>query len=137
MTYSFVLLRPHEGIPNHLVFAGEPEHVWVKEEKEDEADGEEVHVETEKDADVEEIPAGAADTAEGVGAADDCGDCRKDEKRVGAVIGKAGEQIGNRKATEYEGASSQEGGSMRIEDARSHDCLQLRIGHGRLNAVAD
>jgi hypothetical protein len=111
------------------MFAGEPEHVGVEEEKEDEADGEEVHVETEKDADVEEIPAGVADTPEGVGAADDCDDCWNNEERGGAVIGEAGEEIRYTEADEDKGAPSQYGRSMRIEDAGSHAwSIHLRIG---------
>lgn len=109
-----------KGGPFKLVFAGEPEHVGVEEKEEDEADGEEIHVEAEQDARLEEVPPLASHAAEGVGAADDRDTGWNDEEWIGSVVGEAGEKISDTKAYKYERVASKERTLMRIENSGYH-----------------
>jgi hypothetical protein len=102
------------------MLAGEPEHIGIEEQKEDEADGQQVHVKTEKDAGLEEIPLWAAHAADGVGAAEDGDTGGNDEEGVGTVVGKSGEEIRRTEAEQDKSAATEEGDLMRIEDTGSH-----------------
>lgn len=102
------------------MFAGEPEHVGIEKKKEDEADGEEIHVEAEENSGMEEVPLRTSHAAEGIEAADGCDDCREDEKEVCPVVGESGEQIGHPEAEKHKYVASQQGPPLRIEDAGYH-----------------
>jgi hypothetical protein len=114
------------------VLAGQPEHVGVEEKEEDEADGEQVHVETEQDACLLEVPSLASHAAERIGAADDGDTCGNDEEWIGAVVGEAGEKIGDGKACEYERVTSKEGTVVRIENSGYHAVLKIGTAKDRL-----
>lgn len=100
-----------------LVLSGEPEHVGVEEKEEDEADGEEIHIETEQNACLEEVPSLASQAAEGVGGAGDGDTCGNDEEWVGSVVGEAGEEIAHGETCEDERVPSKERTVMRIENS--------------------
>jgi hypothetical protein len=102
------------------VFGRQPEHVGVEKKKEDEAEGEEIHVEAEEDTGLEEVPLRTSHAAEGVGTAEGCADDGEDQEGVCAVVGESGEKIGDPEAAEDEDAASQKGPFMRIEDAGFH-----------------
>ena len=115
-----------------LVFAGEPEHVGVEKKEEDEADGEQVHIETEQNACLEEVPPLSAHAAEGVGAADESDAGWYDEEWIGAVVGETGEKIGDAKTCEYERVASKERTVVRIENSGYHAVLKIRTAKDRL-----
>ena len=115
-----------------LVFAGEPEHVGVEEKEEQEADGEEIHIETEQDACLVEVPPLATQAAEGVGGADDGDTGGNDEEWVGAIVGEAGEKVAQGEACEDERVASKEGTVVRIEDLGSHAVLKFGTAKDRL-----
>ena len=100
--------------------AGHPEHVGVEKQKENKADGEQVHVEAEQNAGVKEIPVRMAHAAQGVDAADDGDDSGNDELGGRVIGGKGREMISESEADEDQYASAQYGGAMRIEDAGFH-----------------
>jgi len=114
-----------------LVAACEPEHIGVEKQKEDKADGEEVHIEAKKNPGVEEVPMGASHAAKRIAAADDSDNCRNDNEWICAVVGKAGEEIGNSEACKHECAASQDGCFMRIEDAGFHTIDRISTGKDR------
>lgn len=100
--------------------AGHPEHVGIEKQKENKADGEQVHVEAEQNAGVKEIPVGMAHAAQGVDAANDGDDSGNDKLRGRVIGGEGREMISESEAGEDQHASAQYGGAMRIEDAGFH-----------------
>jgi hypothetical protein len=73
-----------------LVRGGDPAGVGIEEEKEDHAEGHEIHVDEEEDATVVEAPASlhATDGVRGAGHSDEGGE---DEERSGVVVREVGE----------------------------------------------
>ena len=114
------------------MFTGEPEHVGVEKKEENEADGEEIHIDTEQDACLVEIPPLASQAAEGVGAADDGDTGGKDEKWVGAVVGEAGEEIGHGETCEDQRVPPKEGTIVRVENSGYHAVLKFGTAKDRL-----
>jgi hypothetical protein len=114
------------------LLAGEPQHIGVEKEKEDEADSEEVHVEAEQDSGLEEVPSLATHATEGVGAANDGDTGRNDNQRVRSIFGEAGEKIGNGETREHESVAAKKRTPVRIEDLRSHAVLEICTGKDRL-----
>src|ERR1700733_12646963 len=94
---------------------GEPVQVGIEEEKDDHADGHEIHVDQENDAGVVEAPA-ALEAAGGVGDAEDGEDHGEDEQRRGAVVGEVGEQYGGGQRAKDEQASADEGMTAEMEE---------------------
>jgi hypothetical protein len=123
-----------ESGARRLGFA-EPDEVRVEQEEEDEHDGEEIHVETEHDTAVVEVPA-LLDAAEGVGHAGEAAEDGDDEPEGGVEVGEAGEEGGEDDAGEDEEIASDEGSAARVEDSRGHvreranDGLILFLGRG-------
>lgn len=109
-----------EGDELRHLLARQPEHIGIEEEKQDETDGEKIHIEAEEDAGLEEVPLATPHTAEGIGAPDESHASWEDEQRGGAVGGESREQVGRSEADEDEYAASEERSPMRIEDAGSH-----------------
>jgi hypothetical protein len=88
-----------------LLRRGDPESVGVKKEKENHAEGHEVHVDEEEDSAVIETPAGLH-AADGVYRAGGRGKGGDDEQWGGAVVGEIREQNSDAEAQENECASA-------------------------------
>ena len=118
------------------LLARQPEHIRIEKKKKNKADGEEVHIEAEEDACLEEVPLAFSHTAEGISAADESKEGGNDKERGSAVGGESREQVGRCQADKDEYAASEVGGPMRVEDAGSHafyleSSSRSRIGHER------
>lgn len=116
-----------------LAAAGEPEHVGEEEEKQDQEDGHQIHVEHKEDTGVIEIPSGIADTAVGVGAADEGDGSGNEQQQGGAGFGKAGEKICGSQAKKDKHTAAQGGVRSRIEDVSSHAFGEVAIYKNRLS----
>jgi hypothetical protein len=117
------------GAGDGLLRGGDPERVGVEEEKEDHAEGHEVHVDAEDNAAVIEAPA-ALHATDGVRGACEGDQRRKDESRSGVVVGEVREQKRGCEAGEDQDAAAQQRVGSRIEDGWSqrNAYSQVRIG---------
>ena len=96
--------------------------VRIEEEKDDHAEGHQIHVEQENDAGVVETPA-ALEAAAGVGDAEEGEDHGEEEQRRGAVVGEVGEQYGGGEGSKDEQASADEGMTAEVEEISANEVV--------------
>jgi hypothetical protein len=105
-----------------LVRGGDPEGVGVKEEKENHAEGHEIHVDEEEDATVVEAPA-ALHATNGVRSAGGGGEGGEDEAWGAVDLREAGEEDCREETDQDKEDAAEEGSLARIEKAGEHAIL--------------
>jgi hypothetical protein len=104
----------------------DPAGVGIEEEKENQAEGHEIHVDAEDDAGVIEAPT-TLHATDCVGCAGDGKQGGEDEERGGAVVGKVGEKKSDGETGENQDVAAQERVGTRIEEGMFHTVTASRI----------